>query len=188
MADFVPAGYLPLKGAVEVMHDRLLDASETGDKAQAIQWLRSFLAEEQVVAIAIAENGQVFQVGAALWLSRDGGEIFRTGLLPVGNLRQSLQARDEGNFYRRILVSEADLETALKGSTRPGRKGRPRGSGSLVEDDKWLVDQMCELIKSGRAGSVHDAACQVADHAKGGGTFDSKVRRLERRYSKFDKK
>jgi hypothetical protein len=65
-----------------------------------------------------------------------------------------------------------------------GPRGRPRGSGSLAKADGPLVEEMHQLIESGSAKSAEDAAGKLADGAAGGGTLQSKVTRLARRYRK----
>ena len=186
MKDYIPPGYLSLSDALDLVGRHLFGApaaSGEGLPAQAIDWLRNLLAEEQVPAIAIAENGQRDKIGGAFWQSREAMSVFANGELPPGNLRQALQRKQEGTLHRRIHVSEADLEAGITRHTRPTHKGRPRGSGSLAVEDEPLVNEMCELIDEEKARSPHDAARQVAERASGGGTLDSKIRRLERRYS-----
>jgi hypothetical protein len=74
-------------------------------------------------------------------------------------------------------------------SLRTPRKGRPKGSGAYSKQDKPLIAEMASLIKTGTATSIHNAAQRVAERAVGGGTFDSRVRRLERGFKKeFDNK
>jgi hypothetical protein len=69
-------------------------------------------------------------------------------------------------------------------SNRPNRlRGRPKGSGSLAPKDEPLVAKMDELLSSGQATSVQNAATSLAKIAAGSGTLESKRDRLVRRYS-----
>jgi hypothetical protein len=62
---------------------------------------------------------------------------------------------------------------------RPRVPGRPKGAGSLAEADRSLVEEISQLEAGGL--SRHAAAVMVADLAAGGGTKESKARRLGRR-------
>jgi hypothetical protein len=63
------------------------------------------------------------------------------------------------------------------------RRGRPKGSGSYEAVDEPLIDEMREAIEANPAVSPTAAAACVADRAPGGGTPESKVKRLAQRYS-----
>jgi hypothetical protein len=60
--------------------------------------------------------------------------------------------------------------------------GRPTGSGSYAPMDEPLLWKMRELIQSKQAKSANDAASKVAKESQGGGTIDSRQRRLHRTY------
>lgn len=64
------------------------------------------------------------------------------------------------------------------------KRGRPKGSGSFVSSDAILVEIMHEYITDRPGTSANFAAGQVVDRAAGGGTEDTKRRRLARRYKK----
>lgn len=74
---------------------------------------------------------------------------------------------------------------AAKGVRKQGKGGRPRGSG-YHEQDEGYVERMRSLITSSEARSIADAARQAAaenpDGPAGGGTYQSKLRRLRERY------
>jgi len=59
--------------------------------------------------------------------------------------------------------------------------GRPKGSGSFQKKDAPLLVEMKELVDHG--ASVWSAAGQVVSGAKGGGTEESKRKRLAEAYS-----
>jgi hypothetical protein len=61
------------------------------------------------------------------------------------------------------------------------RKGR-----SFAEEDAPLIQEMHDLLQSGKARNPHDAAQAVVRRTTAGhGTPESKVRRLKDRYKKF---
>jgi hypothetical protein len=62
-------------------------------------------------------------------------------------------------------------------------RGRTPGAGSYVDADRSLLQEMATLIANGRAASVDAAAKMVAEHASGGGSVESKAKRLARRYA-----
>ncbi len=65
----------------------------------------------------------------------------------------------------------------------PSTVGRKKGQGSLARSDKPLVQKMHKLIEGDEEeASVLSAAEQFAGEAKGGGTRDSKIDRLRKRY------
>lgn len=63
------------------------------------------------------------------------------------------------------------------------RRGRPLGSGSYEPLDAPLVEEMHQLMNEEPCLSPTAAANRVADRAAGGGTVESKARRLAERYS-----
>ena len=58
-----------------------------------------------------------------------------------------------------------------------------RHPSNLEEVDAPLVQMMHQMITNGDATGPYNAALAVVDSAQGAGTVESKVRRLERRYS-----
>jgi hypothetical protein len=73
----------------------------------------------------------------------------------------------------------------MRQSKPKGRSGRRPGTGSWVVADKPLLEEMHNLITSGRAKSPHDAAGQLADRAQGTSTRESKQTRLAKRYREY---
>jgi hypothetical protein len=65
-----------------------------------------------------------------------------------------------------------------------GRRGRPPGSGTYDKSDAPLLLEMSTLLKDGTASSVHAASMAVAGRAAGGGTIESKARRLRDAYNR----
>jgi hypothetical protein len=74
-------------------------------------------------------------------------------------------------------------EEAPGPAERTSRRGRPPGSGSFESADAPLIEEMHAAILRDPTLSVSAAAALVVDRAKGGGTPQSKVRRLIERYS-----
>lgn len=73
-----------------------------------------------------------------------------------------------------------DLKDALAVKDRPHR---PKGTG-YHDADATLIAEMRDLIEQKVVPSVTQAAHRVAAHAQGGGSLDSKIRRLVDRYKK----
>ena len=151
MKDYIPPGYLSLSDALDLVGRHLFGApaaSGEGLPAQAIDWLRNLLAEEQVPASAIIDNGQIYKVGAALWSSQSAEGVFATGLLPAGTLRQALIARQEGTLRRRVLVPTDGLKAALRNNVaRAESPARQSTIGAETRCYEWLVDLMHEEPK-----------------------------------------
>lgn len=71
----------------------------------------------------------------------------------------------------------------FQSSPKKRRVGRPTGSGSLEREDNHLVDEMHADLVSRKHTSITAAARERVDRALGGGTEESKVKRLCTRYS-----
>ena len=88
--------------------------------------------------------------------------------------------------YRPVFLWRGEFERWLKttfGHQKHGG-GRPTGSGSWQVADELLLDEMDNMIKTGKAKSPNDAARLLADRASGSGTLVSKQTRLAIRYRK----
>ncbi|MDH3702602.1 MAG: hypothetical protein OEU46_14940 [Alphaproteobacteria bacterium] len=104
---------------------------------------------------------------------------------PSKTKKYRAQRRDqEVEDYIAAVLAVRGIETERTEPTETAvRKGRPKGAGSLAKQDGPLLSEMNVLILKENISS-HAAARRVADRAQGGGTFESKVRRLEKRYKK----
>jgi hypothetical protein len=78
-------------------------------------------------------------------------------------------------------LQATDQNVTPNSNIRP--RGRPQGSGSLALSDEPLIAEMRSMIENDRALSPSAAAARVADRASGGGTLESKIKRLAGRYS-----
>lgn len=80
----------------------------------------------------------------------------------------------------------AHMQTAHVISKKGGKanptKGRPIGSGTYAKSDAPLLLEIGDLLETGIARSVHQASMMVAERALGGGTIESKARRLRNAY------
>lgn len=74
-------------------------------------------------------------------------------------------------------------EAASSGSRAGTKRGRPAGSGSYEKDDEPLLTDIQRLLDAGEAPSLHQASLMVAKLARGGGSLDSRAKRLRDRYS-----
>ena len=83
---------------------------------------------------------------------------------------------------RRALSQKANRRSTPKGLTHPNRRGRKKGSGSYDPADALLLAEMKRLLDAGEAVSLQKAAAAVVDKAVGGGTDESKIKRLVKKY------
>lgn len=94
-----------------------------------------------------------------------------------GEARRSwLRGRTHDGPHRRTNEGTVRMPY-LAASPSPGRR---KGQGSYDADDMPLVEEMRELVRGGL--SVHAAALGLVGKARGAGSPESKVSRLERRY------
>jgi hypothetical protein len=86
--------------------------------------------------------------------------------------------------WAHVVEALADLidRSAIEPEYSPAL-ARKRGGRDYRKNDASLVDAMHELITARNATSPHNAALKVADRAAGGGTLESKAKRLVTRYS-----
>lgn len=85
-----------------------------------------------------------------------------------------------------VTVDIAAVRAMLPAPPTAKAQGRPRSSGSKAASDAPLIQRMRALVEAGGGDvSATAAAQQVVDEAQGGGTEESKVRRLQRGYAKL---
>jgi hypothetical protein len=75
-------------------------------------------------------------------------------------------------------VSAEGLAALVRTIAGARGRGRRKGAGSLAEADGPLVLEMHALVSSRAVPSVYQAAARLAKGAKGGGTEESKAKRL----------
>jgi len=80
-------------------------------------------------------------------------------------------------------LTEADVAENPPSLVKAAARGRPAGVGSLAGLDSPLIAEMHAWIGEGDGRSTFAAAQRVAERAAGGGTLESKVKRLAARYS-----
>lgn len=80
-------------------------------------------------------------------------------------------------------VVESEIAKDDRTSVKAAARGRPAGVGGLAGLDSPLIAEMHAWIGQCEGRSIFAAAQRVADKAAGGGTFESKVKRLAARYS-----
>jgi hypothetical protein len=81
------------------------------------------------------------------------------------------------------LLPMVDLEPfAFDSANAPAERiaGRRAGTG-YADKDRWIVEQMREDLNADSSLSIREAASRYAERAVGGGTTESKIKRLERR-------
>ena len=97
--------------------------------------------------------------------------------------RQELaQVSPDPDRYR--LERQAGQSSSKASKSDQGKRGRPAGSGTFADSDAPLLGEMRALLKDGTARSLHQASMLVAPRAEGGGTTESKARRLRDAYGR----
>jgi hypothetical protein len=84
----------------------------------------------------------------------------------------------EGGTLYRIQLHRSDLDRLLAAVPKK-RKGRPAGGG-YQQSDQPIIEKMRAMLANGDFLSPTAAAEHFADEAEGGGTRESKARRLVR--------
>jgi hypothetical protein len=171
------------------------------------EWIRLFEVSQNVLLTALlgaklvakleTPDGKVRVVPASYWQTdaAKNWTIITGKLGPVGGLFESLNNyRHEPCFLKcaefenwleaqRGAPEREAIEVAGKSKSVPRNKiGRPPGAGSLESLDKPLVEKMHELKSATPSLSATQAAYKVVGEAAGGGTDESKVKRLTARY------
>ncbi len=159
MSEFVPDEFLTLSDAVDYAGHCLFKPDWTEREIRqlrrsppkrmlrrleiAIGKLRNLMASEHVQPIALANNGERFRVPISVWLSTGGRAVFNTGILPLGNLRESLRAKQEGTLVRRILVPKDQLRAAFDRADVNIENSRPKkySEKALRERYKEYVEE-----------------------------------------------
>lgn len=75
---------------------------------------------------------------------------------------------------------KADLPAAPE--PKKSTRGRKLGSSRFEAKDKKIIKLMQRALENGEADSVPDAAQLFAEQAEGGGSVDSRAKRLERKF------
>lgn len=166
----------------------LKEAAGPSDPAllsRALDWLHQRLfkgGKGRLKSYVLTDTGDLEPIPHAEWGSKkwdkavSSGRIdFIIGVSPLGS--GVIPIKVSG----RVVFRTKDVKSAL-GKNK--RRGPVKGTGSLEKADKPLIEKMHRLIINEDAKSVHDAANQVAGRAKGSGTIESRIKRLERRYRK----
>ncbi len=83
-----------------------------------------------------------------------------------------------------IVATDKTARATSPSSPEAGSRshGRPKGAGSMALSDAPLIERMHDLITRGECTSASAAAQVVVKDANGGGTAESKIRRLVGRY------
>jgi hypothetical protein len=117
-------------------------------------------------------------------LERDGSSVPESDDAQFDRLHKAkwfeVQIGDKRQFLNWLLAScAAPVSDTADASARDGRL--------YGATDAPLLDEMERLLVSLEVASVTQAAMRVVDRAKGGGTPESRARRLQRAYDKSDR-
>jgi hypothetical protein len=81
-------------------------------------------------------------------------------------------------------IQEKSSDSEFRPRSRRSNRGRPTGSGSYGASDAVLIEEMHPILLDNLGRSVSSVAGLFADRAEGGGSSESKVKRLIRGYMK----
>lgn len=109
------------------------------------------------------------------WLHGD----FRSITYPDGN---RFEAWALGVKFELAGIKDISSSLSINASKLDSQRGRPKGSGGYAQKDAQLVEKMREYIVDHPGTSSTFAAGKYAAIAEGGGTEESKKRRLAKRY------
>jgi hypothetical protein len=81
-----------------------------------------------------------------------------------------------------LKVSSNELEALCRTIRGTQGRGRRKGAGSFAGMDEHILAQMRELLIAKAVASASEAASRFVESAAGGGTRESKIKRLAKRY------
>jgi hypothetical protein len=140
-------------------------------------------ADKELVRALAARNFIPSFVRPDVWQARfaEGRVNWRNGeVVTVTNTSQGPAVRVETPQFERTAIAALFGAAAASHSDDTGRAaGRPEGTGFAAKD-RLLVDKMKDARERGEANSWADAARMVVHQADGGGSEDSKIKRLVR--------
>jgi hypothetical protein len=160
---------------------------------EAVVFFRMALRKGKLTAyVRDPEDGEILQLDAVDWslggrvLLNEPPYAFEDDFLDDAPFSGNPNTFIRG-AYRPVFVIRNDFERWLKKTF--GRKhsgGRRPGVGSYEARDMPFLKKMEELLKTGEAKSVHNAAVKVVkDVPSGSAEEESIIRRLGRRYKKL---
>lgn len=83
-----------------------------------------------------------------------------------------------------MLLEDLGIPPIRAASTAKARRGRTPGAGSYEAQDMALLGKILNLIETGQAHTLKQAALAVAPRARGAGALESKAERLLRQLRK----
>ncbi len=145
---------------------------------------RELLWQGTLRAHCVEWGGRIVEIRPHTWGGPFGKPTFERGWI-------NLPTDDGDEVTRPIFVVETELYSAISGDHPNGEgdlsnahneaEGKNRLSSSI--NDKAALDKMETLLKTNLSTrSINAASHEVAEEATGGGTLDSKAKRLARKY------
>ncbi len=129
--------------------------------------------------------------GAITTASRNSAEDMLSyivaGVVKSGTRRDSPKRKEPpaGTWLQRELEEIYDpIFTDDRGPVTPqaSKAGRRSGTGGYDQTDAPLLKKMAHMMKDGKTTSCRQAAAAVVGKAEGGGTEESKIRRLVKKH------
>jgi hypothetical protein len=154
-----------------------------------VEWeLREQVARGDVSIVLVDEHICPFRMGVSEW-RREALRLLRTGTTLFCRRLDSGRTRVLAFLHKDVLDALLSADYSRDGPATTARYANSasatdrQSQGYLVDTD--LLAEMHALVE--RGSRPYTAACKVADRAEGGGTLESKARRLDRKYKKLHK-
>lgn len=145
--------------------DKFNLAKAVRDRREKVEdrFLREMLWSGLLKAHYVALDGQLIQIEANIWGTVEGKNYFKSGW-------KEIPASLGGMSKKSILILESAVATALIPSP-------------MISGDERLLNKMETLLRTNsRVNSIKAASDAVADEIDGGGTEESRAKRLARKY------
>jgi|GEM_PF-5216042 len=170
MDDLPPLSTEALKKIEVKLSEKINQAKSVRERREKAEdkLLREMLWTGSLKAHYVALDGEIIELEPHIWGAAEGQNYFKYGEL-------SIQGYFGKACKRPILVLESAAASALN-------------SSPMISDDEKLLDKMESLLKTDpRVKSISAAADALADEAVGGGTNESRAKRLARKYTRADR-
>jgi hypothetical protein len=177
-----PAMFKRIKGDVfqTFLPKRALSADYELTRAAAVERVALALLRGSLPSFVQAvSSGSFFRIPLGYWVAKSGSDNPWVELdtfmgLPIA------AGHDDSMVGQPVLVSQEAADALFGNGLRAPPKLEKKKVGWTIADAP-LVERMRQLVLSGECSSPTAAAWTLVDEAKGG-TADSRVRRLQRRY------
>jgi hypothetical protein len=170
MDELPPLSTVALKEIEDLFADKIGLAKAVRERREKVEdrLLRDMLWSGSLKAHYVALDGRLTQIETNIWGAVEGKNYFTYGEL-------SMPGHFGKTCKRPVLILEFAVTAALN-------------SSSMISGEEKLLDKMEILLKTDPSvRSINAASYAVVDKADGGGTTESKAKRLARKYGLTDR-